>query len=565
MKIPYYVYLSLFMFLGPTSVLASVMNNGTGFFVTADGYILTAAHVVDEGTIIEVVWDGKSFEAERISQLPEHDLALIKIKATGLPPVVLDHESVVSRQDPVWVLGFPFAGNIGDGLTTTSGHITAIQIRSGETFLQTDAAVNPGNSGGPLVNDQGAVIGVITSKYMAQRSGFAISEGLNFAVPTRAFTSMLESLDGVSFVKHSFSDESLTGKEIDKKISQSVVIVTTKSQELTQAKPWVTLEEVSRLPLAQSLRVSHDNHWEINLWETSAKVGLRELGLDASSRGQVQEMLLETVEFLECLLSCVEKSRIPRLKVVHSLNGKRVERIWFKKNGAQRGRSVRTVDANAGEIEDRSYKKFHELESRALTSYGIDKRIKRKEIYKQDNSFQRSDDYSYDHLGRLIRHMSTDISSNTTTRLYSYDEKGRRQEIWYIESTIGHHTFERATTLLIGTDKYGPTYTVRKHLGDGNIEKLVVLNTHGHVVRYTEYSNDGSPIHTRNVTYNYDGEGNIRELYISQNPKVPWVRFRFVYDQHHNWIEKHIFKWSDSSKQRDYVLIGKVYRTITYS
>lgn len=79
----------------------------------------------------------------------EHDLALLKMQASPLPIVRLGNASIVSRQDPVWVFGFPFAEDLGQALTATSGYITAIFSKGNRRVMQLDAAVNPGNSGGP--------------------------------------------------------------------------------------------------------------------------------------------------------------------------------------------------------------------------------------------------------------------------------------------------------------------------------------------------------------------------------------------------------------------------------
>ncbi len=557
--------LGLILFLGSSFASAGVMSNGTGFIVTSDGYILTAAHVVDDGTVIEVVWGGQSFEAEHVALLAEHDVALIKIEATGLPTVVFDREFSASRQEPVWVLGFPFAGTLGNGLTTTSGHVTAIQMRAGEPFLQTDAAVNPGNSGGPLVNDQGSVIGIITSKYMAQRSGFAVSEGLNFAVPIQTITPILEGIEGISFVNSSSSGTSLNGKQIDKRISRSVVMVTAKNHESSQINPWVALEKILMTNVNEFSHAINDGHWEINLWMTSAKVGLAEPGFDLSLHGHAQAFDVESAKIWKCSLPCDENHRVLRSSMRRSSKGKFIKRVDYNKNGIEIGRSVQNVDFKNGTIEHLIYRGVPQIESRMLMSYGGTGQIQHKETFHQEGTVQRREAFSYDNLGRLIRHVFADRNSNKTTRLYSYDQSGRRQEIWYIESPTGHHTFERATTLLIGSGKHGPTYTVRKHLGDGNIEKLVMVDAKGNVLRYVEYSNDGSLIHTMNLSYVYDDVGGVGEVYIARNPKVPWVRIEFTNDQFGNWTERRTSKWMTSSERETYVPVDIAYRTITYT
>ncbi len=561
----YCAWIGLLVVFSTSYAAAGVMNNGTGFIISSDGYILTAAHVVDEGAFIEVVWDGQTFEAQLISQLPEHDLALIKIEETELPAVVLDQESFVSRQEPVWVLGFPFAENIGKGLTTTSGHITAIQMRAGVPFLQTDAAVNPGNSGGPLVNDQGAVIGIITSKYMAQRSGFAVSEGLNFAVPIRIISPLLEGIDGLSFHTPSTLAQSLTGMQIDQQMSPSVVMVIAKSQESTQANPWVALQKILSANIDEFSRVLDDSHWEINLWASSARVGLTELDFDQTLNGHVQKVVVEIAKDLRCSLPCAVDNKVLRYKVIHNNIEKYLTRVEYDKNGKEVVRLIRTINSRASTIQDRIYQGVAPVESQVVMKYGESRQIQRKETFGHDDVVLRREEYFYDHLGRLIRHVFRHSNENQTTRTYSYDQKGRRQEIWYIESPMGQHTFERATTLLIGSNKLGPTYSLRKHLGDGNIEKLVEVDANGNLLRYAEYSNDGSLIHTISLSYVYDKVGKIRGIDIAKNPKVPWIRISFTYDQNGNWIERRTEQCSISSQEKVYVPLEVAYRTITYA
>ena len=160
---------------------------GSGFIVTPDGYILTNNHVVANATRVTVgLPDGRIFTAKVIGRDPSTEVALVKIDATGLPTLPLGDDSTVQVGDGVMAVGNP----LGLEFTVTSGIISA-KGRSGSLrdlfqpryavvdFLQTDAVVNPGNSGGPLVDMQGRVIGINTA--IASNTG--TYTGYSFAVP----------------------------------------------------------------------------------------------------------------------------------------------------------------------------------------------------------------------------------------------------------------------------------------------------------------------------------------------------------------------------------------------
>ncbi len=341
-------------------------------------------------------------------------------------------------------------------------------------------------------------------------------------------------------------------------------MVMVKNQELSLGKPWVELEQVLKASIGPRSPSLDSSHWEMNLWASSAHVGLGQLDGRVSVARGIQELLVERTRVSNCQDSCVHSPTIPIYGISHDHIMKRTEFITYEEDGIAKGRVVRSTDPNAGMIEDRRYGGLQNLESRTKVGFGKDERIYHKEIYGPGDIVLRREEFSYDNLGRIIRLVVTDSFSNKTTRLYSYDQKGRRQEIWYIESSTGHHTFERVTTLLIGSDKNGPTYTVRKHLGDGNIEKLVTVDAKGNVLRYAEYSNDGSVIHGVNLLYDYDQDGNIREVQLSNKSKAFLKRMTYIYDRHGNWIERRNYQPLESSSQDGSNLVEVTYRTFKY-
>jgi len=151
---------------------------GSGFFITADGFILTNNHVVVDATDIYVtLTDGREFKAKVIGTDERTDVALIKIEAKDMTPLVVGDPKKLKKGQWVLAIGSPF----GLDSTVTSGIVSAIGRDTGEylPFIQTDVAVNPGNSGGPLINLDGEVVG-INSQIISRSGGFM---GISLAIP----------------------------------------------------------------------------------------------------------------------------------------------------------------------------------------------------------------------------------------------------------------------------------------------------------------------------------------------------------------------------------------------
>jgi serine protease Do len=164
---------------------------GSGVIVSADGYILTNNHVVNNASEIQVALnDGRQFTAKVIGSDPKTDVALIRIKADGLPALTLADSDKIEIGDVVLAIGNPF----GIGQTVTKGIVSAKdRTTSGdmdEDFIQTDAAINPGNSGGGLVDTEGRLVG-INSAILTHSGG---NQGIGFAVPSNLCRWVMESL-----------------------------------------------------------------------------------------------------------------------------------------------------------------------------------------------------------------------------------------------------------------------------------------------------------------------------------------------------------------------------------
>jgi len=168
---------------------------GSGVIVTHDGYILTNNHVIDGADEVNVrLSDGRQFEAEIIGADPKTDIAVLKVEAAGLPALALADSEQSRVGDIVFAVGNP----LGVGQTVTQGIISATNrsslsiIEEGgyENFIQTDAAINQGNSGGPLVDAEGRIVGINTA--ILSQSGGSI--GIGFAIPSSLARSIMMSL-----------------------------------------------------------------------------------------------------------------------------------------------------------------------------------------------------------------------------------------------------------------------------------------------------------------------------------------------------------------------------------
>lgn len=165
---------------------------GSGVIVSPDGYILTNYHVVEAADEIEVVLaDGRKSSAKLVGTDPETDLAVIKIELKQLPAIILGNVDGAKVGDVVLAIGNPF----GVGQTVTMGIISALgrnnlHINHFENFIQTDAAINFGNSGGALIDTNGNLLGINSAIY-SQTGG---SVGIGFAIPVSTAKTVMESI-----------------------------------------------------------------------------------------------------------------------------------------------------------------------------------------------------------------------------------------------------------------------------------------------------------------------------------------------------------------------------------
>lgn len=161
-------------------------NAGSGVVMSQDGYILTNAHVIAGGAGVRVILqDNRVLEAGLVGYQTDYDLAVLKVDGQGLTPAQFGDSADLQVGDTVVAIGNPLGNSLRG--TMTQGIVSAINRSvnlDGTTMslIQTTAALNPGNSGGALINDRGQVVGITTMKMMSR---YETIEGLGFALPTR--------------------------------------------------------------------------------------------------------------------------------------------------------------------------------------------------------------------------------------------------------------------------------------------------------------------------------------------------------------------------------------------
>ncbi len=174
-------------------------GQGSGFIISNDGYIVTNAHVVDGATEVTVkLTDRREFTAKVVGADKRTDIALIKIEAKSLPAIEFSSKTAVRRGEWVVAIGSPFGFENSVSAGVVSGTQRALPNGQMVPFIQTDVAVNPGNSGGPLINTAGQVVGVNSQIY--SRSGGYM--GLSFAIPAAVAVSVTDQLKAHGKVQH---------------------------------------------------------------------------------------------------------------------------------------------------------------------------------------------------------------------------------------------------------------------------------------------------------------------------------------------------------------------------
>ena len=189
---------------------------GSGFIISEDGYVVTNAHVVDGASEITVsLPDRREYVAQLMGSDERSDIALLKVEASGLPTLTLGDSADVNVGQWVLAIGSPF----GFEYTATQGIVSAVSrslpAENYVPFIQTDVAVNPGNSGGPLFDTNGQVIGV-NSQIYSRSGGY---QGLSFAIPVNVVKSVVAQLQDTGYVRRGWLGVLI--QNVDKSLAES--------------------------------------------------------------------------------------------------------------------------------------------------------------------------------------------------------------------------------------------------------------------------------------------------------------------------------------------------------
>lgn len=227
-------------FYGPNSPREQVQEQpftglGSGVIIDADeGYIVTNAHVVNNADEITVLLtDGKELEAKKIGEDKDSDIALLKVDAEGLTDVKLADSDDLRVGDFVIAIGNPF----GIGQTVTSGIVSALSrssalgINALENYIQTDAAINRGNSGGALVNLKGELVGINTA-IVAPTGG---NVGIGFAIPSNMMKNLVDQLIQFGEVRRGLLG--ITGGNLDSGLAEAMQLEVNKGAYVSQVSP----------------------------------------------------------------------------------------------------------------------------------------------------------------------------------------------------------------------------------------------------------------------------------------------------------------------------------------
>ncbi|WP_072582311.1 trypsin-like peptidase domain-containing protein [Polynucleobacter sp. MWH-Adler-W8] len=220
------------IFAGSTALFTNADGTGTGFIISADGYIATAFHVINGAKLVQVrTSNGKIVNAVIVKTDPRNDLAILKIEGTGFKPIQIQSSLEVKRGDKVYAMGFPLLGDQGLEPKLTDGLISSLSgIHDEAVKFQISNPIQPGNSGGPLFLDNGKVVGVISSSlsdvYIFEKSG-SLPQNVNYAVKSNYLIELASTVNGLKLAQGSSFVNVFSKKltETASEVEQSLVLV----------------------------------------------------------------------------------------------------------------------------------------------------------------------------------------------------------------------------------------------------------------------------------------------------------------------------------------------------
>jgi serine protease Do len=217
-------------FQGPSET--PMRGEGSGFIVSADGIILTNAHVVHEADVVTVkLTDRREFQAKVLGADPKTDIAVLKIDAKNLPVAPMGNVHDLRVGEWVLAIGSPFGfeNSVSAGVVSAKGR--SLPDDSFVPFIQTDVAVNPGNSGGPLFNTRGEVVG-INSQIYSRTGGY---QGLSFAIPIDVATQVKDQIVATGHATHARLGVSI--QEVNQTLADSFKLDTPEGALVSNVDP----------------------------------------------------------------------------------------------------------------------------------------------------------------------------------------------------------------------------------------------------------------------------------------------------------------------------------------
>ena len=203
--------------------------SGSGFFITEDGYLLTCQHVIEDADAIRVVHGGKTYAAKLVKADKLNDVAVLKVSAS-VQPLPIASSRAARLGDAVFTIGFPNTAIQGTAAKLTRGEINSLSgMQDDARFFQISAAVQPGNSGGPLVDQHGNVVGIATMRLddlKTWKLTGSLPQNVNYAVKSSVVNVLLESLPEVAAkVKDAHSAKERKSEDVVKEAQGAVVLV----------------------------------------------------------------------------------------------------------------------------------------------------------------------------------------------------------------------------------------------------------------------------------------------------------------------------------------------------
>lgn len=238
---------------------------GTGFLITADGYILTNQHVIEDAAKVTVQLNGKSEEipAQVISSDRELDLAVLKINGSNYPVLPLGNSDHMRVGEWVVAIGQPYGldHTVTTGVISAKGRPISIEDRQYKNLIQTDAAINPGNSGGPLLNLNGQVIAINTAVN-------AQAQGIGFAIPINTVQEVLQDLISGNKIVRPYLGIRMT--DLNDQLRSELGVA-------SSIKGAVVIEAISGAPAASAGLASKDIITSLNGTKVESASGLQDL------------------------------------------------------------------------------------------------------------------------------------------------------------------------------------------------------------------------------------------------------------------------------------------------